>query len=423
MCGIVGIIKKDWSKTFSKDELGVFKQLLYADALRGWDSTGVIAVKPGNKVYTKKAATQAINFLHEANKTDIFHNTSILIGHNRAATKGNISDKNAHPFKENHITLVHNGTLYWHHYLANTDVDSHAITIALSKQDKTTVLSSLSGAYALVWYNEKEKRIYFICDDKRPIHALETKEFYVLVSEKELANWILARNNIEITTTFEINDFDLHYIDNNGLFYLETITPKKDWVFSNTSSEKDIKIGSEIKFISDKIEHLSYKAWGDHDWRVTGWLEEDPNSKVELYLNEKIDIDNKLLTVKVKSSYTNYFRNQQISTVISTELIKSEEFLEGDYDDEIEYIDVEEEEETAKFTLNNIPISQETVDKIKEHWCQICGIDFDHHNLPKSKLIPVWGGKPGRKKVQHYMYVCPGCIDIYEEIIPGHAAV
>lgn len=202
----------------------------------------------------------------------------------------------------------------------------------MSKDEPGKVLSSLKGAYALVWYDEIEKRVYFICDNNRPLHALETENFYVLVSEKELADWILSRNNIEITKVFEIKDFDLHYIDKDGLYFLETIVPKNDFLMEPSFSL--VKVDQVVTFIPDKIVKLKYPAFGGNNWKITGWLEEDSNTEVELFVENEIDIKNKLLTIKVRTTHFYHTYGTSKAVVISTDLIKSEDFLEGDFDDD-----------------------------------------------------------------------------------------
>jgi len=43
MCGLISVI----SKTYNKDAISIFKQLLYVGALRGWDGAGLFRVHHG----------------------------------------------------------------------------------------------------------------------------------------------------------------------------------------------------------------------------------------------------------------------------------------------------------------------------------------------------------------------------------------
>ena len=134
MCGIVGIISKQ-TNGFRHKDTDLFKQMLYADALRGFDSTGIFGVNKYGNLKMIKAAKDASEFIKTKAfgdfKTDMLMKYRIVVGHNRAATKGATTDDNAHPFIEKNICLIHNGTIHGHKELANTEVDSHAICHAI----------------------------------------------------------------------------------------------------------------------------------------------------------------------------------------------------------------------------------------------------------------------------------------------------
>ncbi len=124
MCGLISIIAKE----YHKDMINIFKQLLYVGALRGWDGAGIIQVEHNGTVHTHKKPGPASNLIHHLNtapETPLWG--KILVGHNRAATHGDNTVENTHPFTKDHITLVHNGTLFNHRQLANVVVDSDAI--------------------------------------------------------------------------------------------------------------------------------------------------------------------------------------------------------------------------------------------------------------------------------------------------------
>ena len=211
MCGIVGIIEKVGNP--SKVTQAIFTQMLYADALRGWDATGVFSVNHSGDVTIRKKAVDAGSFfeyLYE-NKNEFNLNVPVLIGHNRAATKGDKDkDDNAHPFQEKNITLVHNGTLLGHRNLADVDVDSHAITHALTEDSPQELIQKLTGAYALCWYNSTEHTINVLRNNERPLHILETQHTFIISSEELLARWILSRNGAKVLASFDVLP-DVHY--------------------------------------------------------------------------------------------------------------------------------------------------------------------------------------------------------------------
>lgn len=214
MCGIVGVISKG-ALGLSLQEFNVFDELLYHDTVRGSDATGVITVEKDTGFHINKEACPGHEFLEYWSDTKAFKNRAkdamALIGHNRKATMGDKrADSSAHPFvAENRFAMVHNGTLYAHKDLADVDVDSHALTIALDREinkegatsDKdavSTVLSDVYGAYACVWYNQVSNRINIVRNSDRPLSIIETSWAYYFASELRMLTWVLDRNNIKI---------------------------------------------------------------------------------------------------------------------------------------------------------------------------------------------------------------------------------
>jgi hypothetical protein len=200
MCGLVAAISKQVNG-FKYADKSVFGQMLYADALRGFDSTGVYGVNRYGNLRAHKAAQKAGPFIdtktYQDFADDIFSDFQFVVGHNRAATKGAKTDDNAHPFVEEHICLVHNGTLHTHRHLANVEVDSHAITKAIAERGYQEVIPDINGAYALIWYDAKEKKLFITRNIERPLHLVESQDAFYIASEAEMLEWILARNNIK----------------------------------------------------------------------------------------------------------------------------------------------------------------------------------------------------------------------------------
>lgn len=200
MCGIVALISKG-KHGMSKAECDAFDNLLYVDALRGMDSTGVVLVDNYGDMELAKEASDANAFRktpeYKSIMTKAFRNGSVLIGHNRAATKGSVTDENAHPFVvDDRITLVHNGTLWNHKRLANTEVDSHAIATVIHNNgdDVEAALQEIDGAYALIWHDFKNKSINIVRNAQRPMHWIETDMCWIYASEMNMIEWILARH-------------------------------------------------------------------------------------------------------------------------------------------------------------------------------------------------------------------------------------
>jgi hypothetical protein len=199
MCGLVAIISKNNSGFFQTQKT-MFFQMLVADMFRGLDSTGVYSVNNYGNLKWIKDASSAPFFLQKKDATEFFSDfltsARIVVGHNRKATMGKVVVENAHPFVEGNICLVHNGTLHSHKQLADTVVDSHAVCHHINKHGYKSMFQKIDGAYALMWYNAAEKCFYFVRNDERPLHFIETDSMIYLASEGKMLDWIADRNNI-----------------------------------------------------------------------------------------------------------------------------------------------------------------------------------------------------------------------------------
>lgn len=216
MCGLVAVISKNKMGLYDKD-VAVFEQLLFADQLRGSDGTGIFYNdrKNNNAISIIKHPIPSSTLLsskeYHDNRSKIVMDGSFVVGHNRAATRGKLDVNCTHPFQEDHITLVHNGTLVTQKELHSTiEVDSHAICYHIAKYGARKTLKKINGAFALIWFNSKEHTLNICRNSQRPLHLFETKDTYVLTSEVGLGQWILGRNNIKIIRHFAVDTKKLY---------------------------------------------------------------------------------------------------------------------------------------------------------------------------------------------------------------------
>lgn len=208
MCGIVGIMAGNVTGQHAR--MKYFEQALYADALRGWDSTGIFAVSRNKDVDIFKRAVTATDFMTMAPYDTVAkrtHQHQFLIGHNRKATKGGISHNNAHPFDFGNVVMVHNGTLDNHKTLPDGNsfiVDSEALAHSINEIGPIETFEQVEGAFAVVWYDYAKDTLNLIRNEERPLCYAYVENGVLLASEKFMLIWLANRNSIELKEVFDL---------------------------------------------------------------------------------------------------------------------------------------------------------------------------------------------------------------------------
>lgn len=403
----------------NKEMVEIFKQMLYADALRGWDSTGIACIKGNNDVKVIKDACSAGPFLfRNQDHTWAFQNRA-FIGHNRWATKGATTAENAHPFTEGHITLAHNGTLRYHRHLKNVDVDSHAICHSMAEVGHTITLSKLDGAFALIWYNDQTKEIYATRNNERPLAIVETDQLYIIVSEKELAHWICARNNVKVTRTTICDPFALYtfkeskankiYMDKSKYigFKPEPYIPKQTETKALPSNVtqirplienpvSDIKPGDKIEALFYTYKEMQYSSFnlGKRKWECDSL--DSPNIIIEVFTDDKTNFSEMVVEITVDRVF--YSPHLSTFTVIGRNPTIQKKAVA---------------DEKGPITSNNgLRITNEVLDKVKDCNCTFCAAPFtelEEEQFSQVVIHPV--AKNGH--VYKYTYYCPDCSDYF----------
>lgn len=216
MCGHVGIAGKlEW-----KDE-ATLKRLLVFDFFRGPDSTGLAAVRNNGEVKISKIASHPLDLFDMKKFQDALsgHQSSVFIGHNRAATRGVVNTVNAHPYQYDHIVGAHNGTLDKSSWVKleeiigeKTDVDSQAIFMAFAKVGVEETLKHLQGAWALVWYDMEKKTLNFLRNKERPFWYAYSKEFNKVLWASE---YPMIRAAVDLST----QPYDLYTTEEGHSFW------------------------------------------------------------------------------------------------------------------------------------------------------------------------------------------------------------
>ena len=199
MCGIIGGVNLP-----AKVGQDFITQALYVDALRGWDSTGLVAIREGKAEYYKRALGAADFLRTRAFQRLVSGQAEAFIGHNRAATVGSVTDETAHPFVHGHIIGVHNGTLDWGWDKELKDgkkfaVDSDALIYNISQEGVRETVAKAEGAFAIVYYDMKARTLNIIRNKERPMYygLLNYKgdDRWVYGSEAGLLEWIAERTD------------------------------------------------------------------------------------------------------------------------------------------------------------------------------------------------------------------------------------
>lgn len=209
MCGLFGVA----GPQIQHIDLRVLRELAYVSGVRGLDGTGIVQ----GRVFQNKIERYRISkmgsevsyftWYHENDKKgckDIMNDTlcNFFIGHVRYATKGNISNENSHPFETKTLVGAHNGTLWDSKYIHKAKTDSEMMFLDMNERGILPVLSELTGssAYAVVIYNNTDRKLYFARNEQRPLVFAfgANKDVMYWASEAMPLKWIASRNGVEL---------------------------------------------------------------------------------------------------------------------------------------------------------------------------------------------------------------------------------
>lgn len=436
MCGLVSIILKDNSKVLNKEMIDVFKQMLYADALRGWDSTGIACIKGNNDVKVIKDNCSAGPFLFRNPDVQWSYQNRAFIGHNRWATRGSVTAENAHPFTEGDITLAHNGTLKNHYALKNVAVDSHAICHSINDLGAIPTLEKLDGAFALIWYNSKTKEIYATRNAERPLYIVETDDLFILSSEKGLAHWICGRNQMPVRKTTECNAGTLYTFKESKIrrIYFETmkyklykpsflpsppvtkpapyVPPTHKALPNNVTAIRplvepalhDIAVGDKLEIICWKKTKTQYNNFLLGSIKLEGEALEYPDVTIEVYTDKEDDFEDCVLEVEVHKVYYSAHFDQ------TTVICKSPRLQKKD----------EADENGPIVSTNGVKLTNEVLAKVKDNNCVFCAEPFSMLEEDKMSQI-VLNPQTSGGHVYRYSYYCPNCADFFSLRHKGHS--
>lgn len=216
MCGILGVINGEKSWTNLQGLNKYMEQGCLTGLFRGEDSTGLLQVSRDWNAKVFKATVDGYYFRQHKRVQELLRNVDsnpLTLIHHRAATHGSVSYNNCHPFEhempnERYVVGVHNGTV--HSFERTEDglhfsVDSDWLYYRIAKLGAAKALGALnSGAYALVWFEKPNNKVYIAANKERPIHwaAVKGKNALLIASESEMLYWLAHRNGMEIEQVY-----------------------------------------------------------------------------------------------------------------------------------------------------------------------------------------------------------------------------
>ena len=412
MCGLIAIISKK-KKAFWKMHTNAFTQLLFTGQLRGTDGSGIF-YDLENKIKIVKTKENA-SFLTtdpewEKTETEMFREATFMVGHNRAATLGKVTTENSHPFKVQHITLVHNGTIQNHEKLKKVPSDSQAITYSIAEQGIEKTLKQIQGAFALIWYNNKTKTLHTVRNNQRPLYLLDCEDCFILVSEEKMGLWIADRNKIKVLSTKEVPTktiltWDMEdpkeYTEKEVTFYEYTTPPYKNHPISkyynnqkksnisyfNKTTETKPTLGTKITF------EPNYYTSYDKNQILFGKLEQ--TEIVKYYTKDLNEVKELLKHKKI------------------TGIIKQIGYNPTNKKSFFVVKDVEPYTEQVPNSYNGIKITQQLFTKLTKTTCSYCSAPLNLHHLTDC-WIDI------DEKTKEIDAFCTDCTDFLYKEIPYH---
>lgn len=273
------------AETFTDKEKHFFKQALYCNQLRGDDSTGIFTVDKElitPRVGIFKKAYPAADFMQlqaAKNIMNISVDKRVIVGHNRAATRGATTDDNAHPFQHKNITMVHNGTLTNTFNLVKSvtynRVDSDILCQAISEGGIQEAVNNCTGAYALVWHDASDNTLNLLRNNQRPFSIAYDKvgKHIYFASEILMLQWLLDRNGVlydDILVTGENKHLRLELGKNLLHSHIRTVEKKSSVIYSkqNINAKQQKKVDKKEKKRKEKLKkEIETKVASSNDKR------------------------------------------------------------------------------------------------------------------------------------------------------------
>lgn len=276
MCGLVVVANNSKYALNTED---FFKDAMLASQVRGIDSSGVFILDNEGEARIRKSGLNASTFL--GNRTteefiDKVCRSKVAIGHVRAATVGNISMDNAHPFQATRddgtfIIGAHNGTLQgWKNKEDGSkfEVDSQWLFHMLAKKGPEA-FKYFNGAFAIVWYDSaKPDSLFMARNDQRPLHFMITASGNTILTCSELGmlGWLADKHKFKTHSDYP----DMYYLE-SGKTYEFNLKNIGEWTttdyakYDHTTSSTTVNLTSRHSVMYPAMYGM------DDDWDYHGY--------------------------------------------------------------------------------------------------------------------------------------------------------
>lgn len=222
MCGLAGVAS---IAPLRKDDLYDLDVLTTLSTLRGVDSADMFTVnkkQPGkhegpNLVHSRKTLENGVSLLSDIrNRKHVFSTDPHTIAvHCRAATCGDITYANCHPFTIGKLIGMHNGTVpNFAPSKKNEDKDSDSQEFFRrinSKGLEQAVLDADQGAWALVWTDLKDGTLNFLRNFDRTLYYVENDGVIFWASEFSFLSFMVHRSEKKDWGKITPFDANIHY--------------------------------------------------------------------------------------------------------------------------------------------------------------------------------------------------------------------
>lgn len=258
MCGLFGVMGRGINLPIRE----AYKDLIYVSALRGQDSTGVLAWGEGMDPHVFKSVRTPSEFLDlYGGRTGFLSSNAfdLMMGHCRYTTVGKINHQNAHPFDVGRYIGCHNGTLESKSFVHKTKTDSEMMFLQMKNRGIKPVLDGMRGwdAYAVSIFDKQDKSVTLANNGKRSLGVAILKDHDAIfwASEYMMLHLALTRNRIRYDVftlpkdTIYRLDLDLIKAGNESPWTVQKLkpAPKEDddlryqqWLGSNMSGSSDL---------------------------------------------------------------------------------------------------------------------------------------------------------------------------------------